>query len=45
MFEDITERKLAEFALREHTDRLAQIIEIQRDVAAADLDLRAVIGT
>ena len=38
MFEDITERKLAELALRDHTDRLAQIIEIQRDVAAADLD-------
>jgi PAS domain S-box-containing protein len=43
MFEDITERKLAELALREHTDRLAQIIEIQRDVAAADLDPRAVM--
>ncbi len=38
MFEDITERKLAELALRDHTDRLAQIIEIQRDVATADLD-------
>jgi PAS domain S-box-containing protein len=43
MFEDITERKLAEFALRDHTERLAQIIEIQRDVAAADLDLQAVM--
>ena len=43
LFEDITERKLAELALRKQTDRLSQIVEIQRDVAAADLDLQAVM--
>ena len=43
IFEDITERKLAELALRKQTDRLSQIIEIQQDVAAADLDLQAVM--
>jgi diguanylate cyclase (GGDEF)-like protein/PAS domain S-box-containing protein len=40
---DITERKAAERALHEQTDRLQAIIEIQRDIAAADLDLRAVM--
>ncbi|HEX7625732.1 MAG TPA: PAS domain S-box protein [Gaiellaceae bacterium] len=44
MFEDITERKLAELALRDHTDRLAQIVEIQQAVAVADLDLQAVMA-
>lgn len=43
IFEDITDRKLAELALREQTDRLSQIVEIQRDIAAADLDLQAVM--
>jgi PAS domain S-box-containing protein len=43
IFEDITERKLGELALRKQTDRLSQIVAIQRDVAAADLDLRAVM--
>jgi len=43
LFEDITERKLAELVLRKQTDRLSQIVEIQRDVAAADLDLKAVM--
>jgi diguanylate cyclase (GGDEF)-like protein/PAS domain S-box-containing protein len=40
---DITERKLAEIALREQTERLGRIVETQRDVAAADLDLDAVM--
>jgi PAS domain S-box/PAS domain S-box len=43
IFEDISERKLAELALRRQTDRLSQIVDIQRDVAAADLDLVAVM--
>ncbi|HEX7526563.1 MAG TPA: PAS domain S-box protein, partial [Gaiellaceae bacterium] len=43
IFEDISERKLAELALRRETDRLSQIVDIQRDVAAADLDLEAVM--
>ncbi|MGZ4393723.1 MAG: PAS domain S-box protein, partial [Gaiellaceae bacterium] len=43
IFEDITERKLAELALRLQTDRLSQIVAIQQDVASADLDLQAVM--
>ena len=43
IFEDISERKLAELALRQQTDRLSQIVDIQRDIAAADLDLGAVM--
>jgi diguanylate cyclase (GGDEF)-like protein/PAS domain S-box-containing protein len=41
---DITARKLAEEALHEQTARLRHIVEIQRDVAAADLDLQSVMG-
>jgi PAS domain S-box-containing protein len=43
IFEDISERKLVELALRQQTDRLSQIVDIQRDIAAADLDLGAVM--
>src|SRR5438477_4932689 len=40
---DITQRKLAEMALRSQADRMARIIETQRDIAAAELDLQAVM--
>src|SRR5207244_11873527 len=40
---DITQRKLAEMALRSQADRMAPIIETQRDIAAAELDLQAVM--
>jgi diguanylate cyclase (GGDEF)-like protein/PAS domain S-box-containing protein len=39
MVENITERKLAELALRETTERLARIVQTQHEIAAADLDL------
>ena len=42
MMQDITERKLAEIAVRENSDRLARIVETQRDIAAAGVDLSAV---
>ena len=44
IFEDISERKLAELALRQQTDRLSQIVDIQRDIAAADLDLAVALA-
>jgi diguanylate cyclase (GGDEF)-like protein/PAS domain S-box-containing protein len=40
---DITERKRAEVALREHSERLARVVDTQRDVAAAGLDLEHVM--
>lgn len=40
---DITERRCAEEALREQTHRLRRIIDTQRDIAVADLDLAAVM--
>jgi diguanylate cyclase (GGDEF)-like protein/PAS domain S-box-containing protein len=40
---DITERKRAELALGQQTDRLSRIVEIQRDIAAAGLDLSSVM--
>ncbi|MGZ8716306.1 MAG: PAS domain S-box protein [Gaiellaceae bacterium] len=43
IFEEITDRKVAELALRKQADRLSQLVEVQRDVAAADLDLQAVM--
>ena len=42
--ENITERKLAEIALRENNERLALVVETQRDIAAAGVDLDAVMG-
>jgi diguanylate cyclase (GGDEF)-like protein/PAS domain S-box-containing protein len=44
MIQDITERKLAEIALREHSERLARVIETQRDIDAAGLDLDRVMN-
>jgi diguanylate cyclase (GGDEF)-like protein/PAS domain S-box-containing protein len=41
--QDITERKLAEITVREHGERLARIIETQRDIAGAGLDLQGVM--
>jgi diguanylate cyclase (GGDEF)-like protein/PAS domain S-box-containing protein len=41
---DTTREKLADFALREQTERLSRIVDTQRDVAAADLDLDAVMN-
>jgi diguanylate cyclase (GGDEF)-like protein/PAS domain S-box-containing protein len=41
--QDITERKLAEITVREHGERLALIIETQRDIAGAGLDLQGVM--
>jgi diguanylate cyclase (GGDEF)-like protein/PAS domain S-box-containing protein len=41
---DTTERREAEEALREQSDRLHRIIETQRDVAVADLDLESVMN-
>jgi diguanylate cyclase (GGDEF)-like protein/PAS domain S-box-containing protein len=43
MVQDITERKLAEIALREHGERLARVIDTQRDIDAAGLDLDRVM--
>ncbi len=40
----ITDRKLAELALREQSERLSAVIATQRDIAAADLDLQSVMG-
>jgi diguanylate cyclase (GGDEF)-like protein/PAS domain S-box-containing protein len=40
---DITERREAEEALRERSERLSSVVETQRDVAAADLDLTTVM--
>jgi diguanylate cyclase (GGDEF)-like protein/PAS domain S-box-containing protein len=41
--QDITERKLAEIAVRENGDRLQLIVDTQRDIAAAGLDLQGVM--
>jgi diguanylate cyclase (GGDEF)-like protein/PAS domain S-box-containing protein len=43
MMQDITERKLAEIAVRRNAERLARIVETQRDIAAAGTDLTAVM--
>jgi diguanylate cyclase (GGDEF)-like protein/PAS domain S-box-containing protein len=43
MIENIHERKLAEIALREGNERLARVVETQRDIAAAGVDLEAVM--
>jgi diguanylate cyclase (GGDEF)-like protein/PAS domain S-box-containing protein len=40
---DTTERKLAEVAQRAQSERLARVVETQRDIAAADLDLESVM--
>lgn len=42
MIEDISKRKAGELALREN-GKLAEIVETQRDIAAAGLDLEAVM--
>jgi len=39
MIENINERKLAEIALRNNSARLARVVETQRDIAAAGVDL------
>jgi diguanylate cyclase (GGDEF)-like protein/PAS domain S-box-containing protein len=44
MVYDITERREAEEALRERSELMSCIIETQRDVAAAELDLRSVMN-
>ena len=41
--ENITERKLAELALRDNSERLARVVETQRDIAAAGFDLDSVM--
>ena len=43
MIENINERKLAELALRDHSERLARVVETQRDIAAAGVDLESVM--
>ena len=43
MMVEITERKLAEIALRRNTERLEQVVETQRDIAAAGVDLETVM--
>jgi diguanylate cyclase (GGDEF)-like protein/PAS domain S-box-containing protein len=43
MIENINERKLAEIALRDHSERLARLVESQRDIAAAGVDLQSVM--
>jgi diguanylate cyclase (GGDEF)-like protein/PAS domain S-box-containing protein len=43
MIENITERKLAEIALRENNERLARVVDTQRDIAAAGVDLEGVM--
>ncbi len=43
MTQDITHRKLAELALQEHTSRLERIVETQRDIALAGLELDSVM--
>ncbi len=42
MVQDITQRKLAELALQEHSQRLARLIETQTDAIAAGFDVDAV---
>jgi diguanylate cyclase (GGDEF)-like protein/PAS domain S-box-containing protein len=43
MIENIHERKLAEIALRENAERLERLVETQRDIAAAGMDLEGVM--
>ena len=43
MIQDITERKLADLNLRANRDRLAMIVETQRDIAMAGNDLDRVL--
>jgi diguanylate cyclase (GGDEF)-like protein/PAS domain S-box-containing protein len=43
MIENINERKLAEIALRENSERLERLVETQRDIAAAGVDLDGVM--
>jgi diguanylate cyclase (GGDEF)-like protein/PAS domain S-box-containing protein len=43
MIQDITERKLAELRLRSNRDRLALIVETQRDIALAGTDLEEIL--
>ena len=43
MIENINERKLAEIALRDNSERLARVVETQRDIAAAGVDLESVM--
>jgi diguanylate cyclase (GGDEF)-like protein/PAS domain S-box-containing protein len=40
---DVTDHKAAELALRQQTERLEAIVEIQRDIAVTDLDARTVM--
>ncbi len=44
MIQDITERKLADLTLRANRDRLAMIVETQRDIATAGNDLDRVLS-
>jgi diguanylate cyclase (GGDEF)-like protein/PAS domain S-box-containing protein len=43
MSQDVTQRKQAELALQANTERLARIVETQRDIAAAGLELDGVM--
>jgi diguanylate cyclase (GGDEF)-like protein/PAS domain S-box-containing protein len=43
MIENINERKLAEIALRENSERLERLVETQRDIAAAGVDLEGIM--
>jgi diguanylate cyclase (GGDEF)-like protein/PAS domain S-box-containing protein len=43
MTQDITQRKQAELALQENTSRLERIVETQRDIALAGLELDSVM--
>jgi diguanylate cyclase (GGDEF)-like protein/PAS domain S-box-containing protein len=43
MIENINERKLAEIALRENSERLERVVETQRDIASAGVDLEGVM--
>jgi diguanylate cyclase (GGDEF)-like protein/PAS domain S-box-containing protein len=42
MIQDVSERRLAEIAIREQSERLVQVVETQRDVAASGGDLETV---
>ena len=44
MIENINERKLAEIALRENSERLERLVETQRDIASAGVDLDGVMN-
>ena len=43
MIQDVTERKIAEMALHENTDRLTRVLETQTQVSAVGLDLEGVM--